>query len=249
MDSKKFEISMRMRGGGTSLKAGIPYYGISHYGLPKIVSSKEKEKAFRQECKENVQDIIKAFTFEEHMAIAFTPHVIIDTIWYFVDKVQNYCRDHKIYEVKKLSRAITELRSLYYSEMRKDLSQKHLDQIHEKATTWRELNSYHLQIMFFAMSNTLLKVFESQDYLDCMNWAYCAMKLCKLGKEYNDDINKMIIERLGKGKDAPAHWIYDKLYAIMDAYLPGDFKVDDTQIDMCMRIFKNNLKQLKYNEL
>ena len=75
MDSKKFEISMRMRGGGTSIKAGI-----SHYGLPKIISSKEKEKAFRQECKENVQDIIKAFTFEEHMAIAFTPHVIIDTI-------------------------------------------------------------------------------------------------------------------------------------------------------------------------
>ena len=82
-----------------------------------------------------------------------------------------------------------------------------------------------------------------------MNWAYCAMKLCKLGKSYNDEINKMIRERLGDTKDAPPHWILDKLYAIMDAYLPEGFKVDDTQIDMCMRVFRNNLKQLKYSEI
>ena len=209
-----------------------PIRFVESYTIPKVQSREEREEAFRQECKENVQAMLKAFTFEEHMAIAFTPYVIIDTIWYFVDKVQNYCRDRRIYEVKKLSRVINELRDRYRQELRKDLSQKHLDQIHEKSVHWRELNSY-----------------QSQDYLDCMNWAYCAMKLCKLGKEYNDDINQMILERIGKGKDAPAHWIYDKLYAIMDAYLPGEFKVDDTQIDMCMRIFKNNLKQLKYNEL
>ena len=226
-----------------------PIRFVELYTIPKVRSREEREEAFRQECKENVQAMLKAFTFEEHMAIAFTPYVIIDTIWYFVDKVQNYCRDRRIYEVKKLSRVINELRDRYRQELRKDLSQKHLDQIHEKSVHWRELNSYHMTIMFFTISNTLLKIYKSQDYLECMNWAYCAMKLCKLGKEYNDDINQMILERIGKGKDAPAHWIYDKLYAIMDAYLPGEFKVDDTQIDMCMRIFKNNLKQLKYNEL
>ena len=226
-----------------------PIRFVDLYNIQKVQSRKEREEAFRQECKENVQAMLKAFTFEEHMAIAFTPYVIIDTIWYFVDKVQNYCRDHRIYEVKKLSRVINELRDRYRQELRKDLSQKHLDQIHEKSVHWRELNSHHLTIMFFAMGNTLLKEYKSQDYLDCMNWAYCAMKLCKLGKEYNDDINNMILERIGEGKDAPAHWIYDKLYAIMDAYLPEEFKVDDTQIDICMGIFKNNLKQLKYKEL
>ena len=225
-----------------------PGFVHSHTQL-NVLSPEEKEKAFRQECKDNVQKMLKAFTFEEHMAIAFTPHVIIDTIWYFVDKVKDYCRDHRISEVKKLSRAINELHDRYNQEMRKDLSQKHLDQIHEKSVHWRELNNYHMQIMFFAISNTLLKEYKSQDYLNCMNWAYCAMKLCTLGKQYNDDINKMILERIGKGKNAPAHWIYDKLYVIMDAYLPVEFKVDDTQIDICMRIFKNNLKQLKYSEL
>ena len=99
------------------------------------------------------------------------------------------------------------------------------------------------------MSNTLLKEYKSQDYLECMNWAYCAMKLCKLGKSYNDEINQMIRERLGEAKDAPPHWILDKLYAIMDAHLPEGFKVDDTQIDMCMVIFRNNLKQIKYSEI
>lgn len=225
-----------------------PGFVHSHTQL-NVLSPEEKEKAFRQECKDNVQKMLKAFTFDEHMAIAFTPHVIIDTIWYFVDKVQAYCRYHRISEVKKLSRVINELRDMYNHEMRKDLSQKHLDQIHEKSVHWRELNNYHMQIMFFAISNTLLKDYKSQDYLNCMNWAYCAMKLCTLGKQYNDDINKMILERIGKGKNAPAHWIYDKLYVIMDAYLPVEFKVDDTQIDICMRIFKNNLKQLKYSEL
>lgn len=219
---------------------------------PKPLTAEEKaakEEAFRKECKDNVQKMMKAFTFEEHMQIAFTPHVIIDTIWYFVDKVQAYCREHRISEVKKLSRAINELRERYRQEMRKDLSQKHLDQIHEKSVHWRELNNYRMNIMFFTISNTLLKEYKSQDYLNCMNWAYCAMKLCTLGKQYNDDINKMILERIGKGKNAPAHWIYDKLYVIMDGYLPVEFKVDDTQIDICMRVFKNNLKQLKYNEL
>ena len=224
----------------------------SYTTLPRPLTAKkkeEKEEAFRKECKDNVQKMLKAFTFDEHMQIAFTPHIIIDTIWYFVDKVQAYCRDHRISEVKKLSRAINELRERYRQELSKDLSQKHLDQIHEKSVHWRELNNYHMQIMFFSMSNTLLKEYKSQDYLDCMNWAYCAMKLCKLGKSYNDEINKMIRERLGEAKDAPPHWILDKLYAIMDAYLPEGFKVDDTQIDMCMVIFRNNLKQIKYREI
>lgn len=224
----------------------------SYTTLPRPLTAKkkeEKELALRKECKDNVQKMLKAFTFDEHMQIAFTPHIIIDTIWYFVDKVQAYCRDHRISEVKKLSRAINELRERYRQELRKDLSQKHLDQIHEKSVHWRELNNYHMQIMFFAMSNTLLKEYKSQDYLDCMNWAYCAMKLCKLGKSYNDEINQMIRERLGEAKDAPPHWILDKLYAIMDAHLPDGFKVDDTQIDMCMVIFRNNLKQLKYKEI
>lgn len=219
---------------------------------PKPLTAEEKaakEEAFRKECRDNVQKMLKAFTFDEHMQIAFTPHVIIDTIWYFVDKVQTYCIEHRISEFKKLSRAINELRERYRQEMCKDLSQKHLDQIHEKSVHWRELNNYHMQIMFFAMGNTLLREYKSQDYLDCMNWAYCAMKLCKLGKSYNDEINKMIRERLGDTKDAPPHWILDKLYAIMDAYLPDGFKVDDTQIDMCMRVFRNNLKQLKYSEI
>ena len=224
----------------------------SYTTLPRPLTAKkkeEKEEAFRKECKDNVQKMLKAFTFDEHMQIAFTPHIIIDTIWYFVDKVQAYCRDHRISEVKKLSRAINELRERYRQELSKDLSQKHLDQIHEKSVHWRELNNYHMQIMFFSMSNTLLKEYKSQDYLDCMNWAYCAMKLCKLGKSYNDEINKMIRERLGEAKDAPPHWILDKLYAIMDAHLPDGFKVDDTQIDMCMVIFRNNLKQIKYREI
>lgn len=219
---------------------------------PKPLTVEEKaakEEAFRKECRDNVQKMLKAFTFDEHMQIAFTPHVIIDTIWYFVDKVQTYCIEHRISEFKKLSRAINELRERYRQEMCKDLSQKHLDQIHEKSVHWRELNNYHMQIMFFAMGNTLLREYKSRDYLDCMNWAYCAMKLCKLGKSYNDEINKMIRERLGDTKDAPPHWILDKLYAIMNAYLPEGFKVDDTQIDMCMRVFRNNLKQLKYSEI
>lgn len=224
----------------------------SYTTLPRPLTAKkkeEKELALRKECKDNVQKMLKAFTFDEHMQIAFTPHIIIDTIWYFVDKVQAYCRDHRISEVKKLSRAINELRERYRQELRKDLSQKHLDQIHDKSVHWRELNNYHMQIMFFSMSNTLLKEYKSHDYLDCMNWAYCAMKLCKLGKSYNDEINQMIRERLGEAKDAPPHWILDKLYAIMDAHLPDGFKVDDTQIDMCMVIFRNNLKQLKYKEI
>ena len=220
--------------------------------IPKPLTAEEKaakEEAFRKECKDNVQKMLKAFTLDEHMQIAFTPHVIIDNIWYFVDKVQTYCREHRISEVKKLSRAINELRERYRQELRKDLSQKHLDQIHEKSVHWRELNNYHMQIMFFAMGNTLLREYKSQDYLYCMNWAYCAMKLCKMGKSYNDEINHMIRERLGEAKDAPPHWILDKLYAIMDAYLPDGFKVDDTQIDRCMVIFRNNLKQLKYSEI
>ena len=219
---------------------------------PRPLTAKEKEEkelALRKEACDTVQKMLKAFTFEEHMSIAFTPHVIIDTIWYFVDKVQAYCKEHRISEVKKLSRAIKELRERYRQELRKDLSQKHLDQIHEKSVHWRELNNYHMSIMFFAMGNTLLREYKSQDYLDCMNWAYCAMKLCKLGKSYNDEINQMIRERLGEAKDAPPHWILDKLYAIMDAYLPEGFKVDDTQIDRCMIIFRNNLKQLKYSEI
>ena len=205
------------------------------------------EELFRQQVKAEVQAMRKAFTFQEHMSIAFTPHVILDTIWFYADKVQAYCRDHRISHTLKLSRALNYLRKSYTDELRKDLTLDQISQIHEKAEEWRSLNQSDFTIMFFAISNSLLREYASQDYNYCMNWAYTAIKLCQLAKDYNDELNKMIQERISGNHDLPAHPVIDKLSLIMDAYLPQGFQVEDTQIDLCIKIFRNNLNKIHYD--
>lgn len=225
----------------------IPPEILAKYGKPHLIQPiLTPEERFRQKVREDVQARLKAFTFEEHMRIAFTPHVIIDTIWFYVDQVQGYCREHQISDMKKVSRAINHLRTEYRNELLKDLPQKHLDQIHQKSVEWRQMCANTITITFFTMSNTLLKEYKSQDYLQCMNNAYVAMKLIGLAKSYNKEVNELIRKRMGQSDDAPAHPILDKLYACMDAHLPDKFKVDDTQIDLCMKVFRNNLNLLKY---
>ena len=71
--------------------------------------------------------MLETFTWDENMMIAFVPLVISKIAWWYAEKVMKYCADHRISEVKKLGRAIKEVRTKYIDDLRKDLDFAHIN--------------------------------------------------------------------------------------------------------------------------
>ena len=75
-------------------------------GLPPMMT----EKQFKESVRHDTDWMMKTFTFNENMMIAFVPLVISHLAWMYADKVMKYCAEHKIPETVKLSRAVKPVR-------------------------------------------------------------------------------------------------------------------------------------------
>lgn len=203
-----------------------------------------------------LKEMREAFTFDEHMRIAFTPNLIIETIFFYSDRVQGWCRDHRVSDTVKLSRRLDEIKRFWYSELRKDLTQENIDFIKTKAEEWRNLMELHLTQLWFTMGNALLKVYESQEYLEVINNALTAMMMIDIAKEYNVEKNKLIEQRLPNWERhvAPIHPMLNAVYAIMEAYIPGEGSPWDdippywrNTLFTAKKLFMEQLKSISYS--
>lgn len=203
----------------------------------------------------DLKSMLDSFTFDEHMRICFTPNMIIDTVLYYSDKVQNWCRDHRVPDTIKLSRRLNDIKANWYYELRLNLDQKSIDYIKIKSEEWRGLMSIHLTQLFYTMNNALLKVYQSQEYLEVINNALTAIMMIQVAKQYNRDMNYLIQQRLPDWRRhvSPHHKMLDAIGAIMLAYIPGEGSPLDeipeywrNNLQTSVKIFMQQLKSISY---
>lgn len=203
----------------------------------------------------DLKSMLDSFTFDEHMRICFTPNMIIDTVLYYSDKVQSWCRDHRVPDTIKLSRRLNDIKANWYYELRLNLDQKNIDYIKVKSEEWRGLMNIHLTQLFYTMNNALLKVYESQEYLEVINNALTAIMMIQVAKQYNRDMNALIQQRLPDWERhvSPHHKMLDAIGAIMLAYIPGEGSPLDeipeywrNNLQTSVKIFMQQLKSISY---
>lgn len=205
-----------------------------------------REEKLRKDEAEGTQKLLHSFTFEEHMQIAFVPNIIIHCAWSYADRVMKYCADHRISEVKKLGRAVKELRKAYDYELAKDLDIHHRKQIQEIGDIFMEETAFHFTTLEFSIRNELLKTNSQDRYIDMHVNAIAAMFICDYYEQQAKDMDNLIASRMGKQPNTITNPKVDALRTCMDAYRGEAGIKDINNVEIGMRVFANDLKKVKF---
>ncbi len=204
------------------------------------------EAQFKKQVHDYTMNMLETFTFRENMDIAFVPLIITEVAWHYALKVVKYAADNMIDEVKKISRTVRTLREEYISTCRKDLDNKHIEEIENAAENFVSLCSKDLMLLFFSLNNELKKRWADYAFLDMRTDACIAIIMLQLLKEHNRLMDELMARKLGGDVPSYRNPINDKLWSCMEAYAsPCEFKFEG-HVETSMNIIRKKFNQIDF---
>ena len=220
------------------------FEAIAKNGVLPPMASREME--FKQQVKDETRQMLETFTWEENMMIAFVPLVISKIAWWYAEKAMKFCADNRIQEVKKLARAIKEIRQKYIDDLRKDLDLAHINNVETQAVQFIEEYKRDFQIMQIQVNQAIKREYPDIEYIEMRTDAVCGITMIQFLKKHNRDMDKIIAQKMGASKSITNPCMVS-LETLLDAYLPTGFKIQDTrQIDLCVRVLANRVREIDF---
>lgn len=220
------------------------FEAIAKNGVLPPMASREME--FKQQVKDETRQMLETFTWEENMMIAFVPLVISKIAWWYAEKAMKFCADNRIQEVKKLARAIKEIRQRYINDLRKDLDLAHINNVETQAMQFIEEYKRDFQIMQIQVNQAIKREYPDIEYIEMRTDAVCGITMIQFLKKHNRDMDKVIAQKMGASKSITNPCMVS-LETLLDAYLPTGFKIQDTrQIDLCVRVLANRVREIDF---
>lgn len=214
--------------------------GPQFHQLPKT------EEELKQIVKEDTNDMLQTFTFNEHMKIVFVPLVITEMAWSYADKVVQQAIDNRIPQTVKLTRTVKMLKEEYYKEIGKDLDKAHVDQIKTESKRFMEECARDLLIMRLQVNQSLKSKWYDLSYLDMRTDAYCCIVMLSLLEENEKVVKDIIMARTGNYVHV-ANPKIDALKDCMDAYVsPAEIDYSE-HTKLSLKIMNKNLKKIEFN--
>lgn len=210
--------------------------------LPPVFS----EDKFKQEIKHDVHTMLETFTWKENMMIAFVPLVIAHLAFVYSDKVLEYCKEHRIPETLKLSRAVKHVRQEYLSEMKKDLNTAHIRRIEEQTEQFMQIYARDFTILWWCVNGQYKRQFPNDTLKEMKTDAFVSVLMCRFLDEHNKRMDKVIAAKIGQANSIKNPYI-DKLATCMDAYCGNQVVECDANINACMRIIEKDINEIEFD--
>lgn len=204
------------------------------------------EKAFKDEVKDGVREMLDAFTWNENMQIAFVPLIISKIAWWYAEKAMQYCVDNRISVTKKLSRAIKEMRIRYVDELKKDLDLRHINHVERQALQFIEECKKDFLIFELQVSQAIKTEYPTMPDEMLRKDALCGIMMVEFLKRHNGMMDKIIAAKMGQSTSITSpHMV--ALETLLDAYMPEGFKIKNTrQIDLCLNVLENRVRAIDF---
>lgn len=235
------------------MKYGTMRINSQRFGWERVtiqqLKAEKQEAQSKQAVKTDVQRILEAFTVQEHMEITFVPLVLNEIAWELAQKAMTLAARDKVQELKKLNRVLKELRQHYVRTVCQDLLPSDFDRLHRQSLEFMQEHTYNFQILYYTASNVFSKQYHSQPFEEMRVNALLAMLVIRYTDEHNKRCDAMLAQRLGKITAAKRMPAMDSLYTGMEAFageLPEPFNFADSNLQMCMGILRNKLKQSEW---
>ena len=188
------------------------------------------------------------FTHEERLRMAYAPVVMQEVIFDYIGRVTEYCRVHRISEVRKLTRQLNELKDSYYEWMRGTIDQHHIEQTTVAAAELRGQIGGNLARIWFTVRNEICRLWPHIKYLDMRTDAHCVILLFRALKKFCTEVDADIQNRMPgcKAKTLnPKLWNLD---TIIEGYI-GDYDIARTEIiQRCEAVLYNAMNTIQYKE-
>lgn len=204
------------------------------------------EDRFKSQIKDDVHTMLETFTWKENMMIAFVPLVIAHLAFTYSDKVLEYCKEHRISETLKLSRAVKHIRQEYLSDMKKDLNAAHIRRIEEQTEQFMQLYAHDFTILWWCVNGQYKRQFPDDTLKDMKTDAFISVLMCRFLAEHNKRMDKIIAAKMGQQANHINNPYIDKLATCMDAYCGNQVVECDANIKACMKILEKNINEIDF---
>ena len=191
------------------------------------------------------EEIFNAFSTEEHIRIAIFPLIIAHIAYRFADQAIRYAAEHRIEELKPLSRAVKALKQEYEGYLRTKLKVNQVRSIEAQTEQFVQLYQTKFMKLYFSTANGINYQHKEIEYDELRTNAYISMQFIKACVEHEDNMTDFIKVRLGEARKFHLPTL-KQLYDCMDAIL-GDYEIQDIQsTQIAMNIFKQDLENLDF---
>lgn len=215
----------------------------------KVITEEDlKEQMFKAQCKSDVDKMTETFTFEEQMKISYIPLILNLMAWRYADEVLQYCADHKISLLIKLSRATKMVRKEWFSRLSLDLDRKHIEGVEKETDRFMQEIGNDLTILYFTVNNVFMKCCPNYPYDDMRTKAIISMLFIKLFYSYNKEMDKVIESKLA-ARNSIKDPLIDSLYSSMDAFAGeiGKFDYDNFNVKNAVTVIRKRLEKIQFN--
>lgn len=210
-------------------------------GLPPMMT----EKQFKESVRHDTDWMMKTFTFNENMMIAFVPLVISHLAWMYADKVMKYCAEHKIPETVKLSRAVKHVRQEYVDSLKKDLDARHIQRIEKQTEEFFKEYTSDFTIFWYCVNSQYKKQFPGDIYKDMKTDVFLGVLMCRFLVDHNKRMDKIIESKMGFAQSIKNPYM-DKLETCLDAYCGNQVIECDTNIKACLKVLEKNINEIDF---
>lgn len=203
------------------------------------------EKQFKESVRHDTDWMMKTFTFNENMMIAFVPLVISHLAWVYAEKVMKYCAEHKIPETVKLSRAVKRVRQEYVDSLKKDLDARHIQHIEKQTEEFFKEYTSDFTIFWYCVNSQYKKQFPGDIYKDMKTDAFLGVLMCRFLVDHNKRMDKIIEAKMGFAQSIKNPYM-DKLETCLDAYCGNQVIECDTNIKACLKVLEKNINEIDF---
>lgn len=203
------------------------------------------EKQFKESVRHDTDWMMKTFTFNENMMIAFVPLVISHLAWVYAEKVMKYCAEHKIPETVKLSRAVKHVRQEYVDSLKNDLDARHIQHIEKQTEEFFKEYTSDFTIFWYCVNSQYKKQFPGDIYKDMKTDAFLGVLMCRFLVDHNKRMDKIIEAKMGFAQSIKNPYM-DKLETCLDAYCGNQVIECDTNIKACLKVLEKNINEIDF---
>lgn len=215
---------------------------VSKAELPPVF----RECRFKKQVKNDVHTMLETFTWKESMMIAFVPLVISHIAWVYAWKVLDYCKEHRIPETLKLSRAVKHVRDEYIQSIAKDLDAAHIRRVEQQTEQFIQLYDKDFTILWWGVNAQYKRQFPKDTLISMKTDAFIAVLMCRFLIQHNKRMDKIIAAKMGQANSISNPYM-DKLETCMDAYC-GDQVIEcDNNINLCLKVFEKNINAIEFD--
>lgn len=213
------------------------------------IARRERENSFKHKVIESVKELTDNFTKDEQMRITIVPLMLSYAAWHYADLTLSLGVAYKVSFLKKLTRAVRELRKTFDYEVSKDLNPHHVHVMERETEKFMNTFGHDFTILYFSVNSEFKREHPDYPYDDMRTYAIMSMLMIELQDRQNRSSDKLITGRIGRRTPTRRMREIDALHDLMRGYagIESGFDMRERNIVTALNVIWNRINEISFN--